>query len=138
MYTIGQTNTALSTTFLRQLSAGFEVDPRVRATVVSTAGRCSGHRTDTLASSRLASESTEPKETCEWCTSARGVTYLKRAHQSVVHGHQAAGIVEFTAVVRCGEQRHQLTLGKELVAVFDDLEEDERRSESRYVSRMVT
>ena len=51
------------------------------------------------------------------------MAYLKTAHQCLINGHHGARIVEFAAVVRRREQRHQLTFGKELVAIFHDLNE---------------
>lgn len=45
-------------------------------------------------------------------------SYLEGAHQGFVHTHHAARVVKLAAVVRSREQRHQLPLGEELVAVF--------------------
>ena len=47
--------------------------------------------------------------------------YLKGAHERVVYRHHCSCIVELAAVVRCREERHQLSLCKELVAIFDYL-----------------
>lgn len=49
------------------------------------------------------------------------VLYLKGAHEGLVHTHHAACIVKLPAVVGGGEQRHQLSLGKELITVFNNL-----------------
>ena len=46
---------------------------------------------------------------------------LEAAHESVVDAHHSACVVELTAVVGCGEQRDQLPLREELVAVFNHL-----------------
>ena len=46
---------------------------------------------------------------------------LEGAHQRVVDGHHRAGVVKLAAVVGGGEDRHQLPLGEELVAVLDHL-----------------
>ena len=46
---------------------------------------------------------------------------LKAAQQTLVDAHHSAGIVEFAAVVRGGEQGDELSLAKELVAILDDL-----------------
>lgn len=48
-------------------------------------------------------------------------SYLEGAHQGFVHAHHAARVVELSAVVRSREERHQLPLGEELVAVFHHL-----------------
>lgn len=47
--------------------------------------------------------------------------YLKRAHKSLVDTHHSTSIVEFTTIVGRREKSDQLTFGKELVAVLDDL-----------------
>jgi len=44
--------------------------------------------------------------------------YLEGTHQRLVNTHHGAGVVKLSTVVRRREQRHQLTLGKELIAVF--------------------
>ena len=46
---------------------------------------------------------------------------LERTHECVINTHHCARIVEFTTVIRCREERYQLPLRKELVAVFDYL-----------------
>lgn len=48
-------------------------------------------------------------------------SHLERAEQALVHTHHGSSIVEFSAVVRCTEQGHELALGEELVTVFHDL-----------------
>jgi len=45
-------------------------------------------------------------------------THLERAHQRLINTHHGSGVVKLSTVVRCWEQSHQLTLGKELVAIF--------------------
>jgi hypothetical protein len=47
--------------------------------------------------------------------------YLKGAHERIVDGHHCSCIVELAAIVRGGEERHQLSLREELVAIFDYL-----------------
>ena len=46
---------------------------------------------------------------------------LEGAHEAVVDAHHRARIVELAAIVGCREDGDQLPLGKELVAVLDDL-----------------
>jgi hypothetical protein len=48
-------------------------------------------------------------------------TYLERAKQGLVHRHHRAGIVKLSTIVRRGEQRDELSFGKELVPIFHDL-----------------
>uniref|UniRef100_A0A1I8JA28 TOG domain-containing protein n=1 Tax=Macrostomum lignano TaxID=282301 RepID=A0A1I8JA28_9PLAT len=48
-------------------------------------------------------------------------THLKATHQSLINAHHGPGIVKLAAIVGRGEQRHQLALGKELVAVLNHL-----------------
>ena len=43
------------------------------------------------------------------------------AHKRLVDGHDGARIVELSAVVGRGEDRHELPVGEELIAVLDDL-----------------
>lgn len=63
-----------------------------------------------------------PKHGASWAAAvaaaASSASYLEGAHQGFVHAHHAARVVKLAAVVRSREQRHQLPLGKELVAVF--------------------
>lgn len=49
------------------------------------------------------------------------VLYLKGAHKGLVHTHHAACVVKLPAVVGGREQRHQLSFGKELIAIFNNL-----------------
>lgn len=51
----------------------------------------------------------------------RGLQDLERAHQRLVDGHHSTSVVEFAAVVGCRKQSDQLPLGKELVAILDNL-----------------
>lgn len=53
----------------------------------------------------------------------RVLLYLEGAHQRFIHAHHAPSIVKLAAVVGSREQRHQLPLGKELVTIFNHLEE---------------
>lgn len=46
---------------------------------------------------------------------------LKRARQVLVDTHQRSGIIEFIAIVRGGEQRHQFPTAEKLIAILDDL-----------------
>jgi len=50
-----------------------------------------------------------------------GETNLERAQQALVDAHHSTRVVEFTAIVGCAEQSHELALGEELVAVLDNL-----------------
>lgn len=50
-----------------------------------------------------------------------GLKHFKRTDKFLSNAHQCTIIVEFTTVVRCREDCHQLPLSKELVAVFDYL-----------------
>ena len=52
---------------------------------------------------------------------ARGLEHLEGAHQVLVHGHHRRAVVELAAVVGRGEDRHELPLREELVAVLHDL-----------------
>jgi hypothetical protein len=47
--------------------------------------------------------------------------YLEGAHECFIHRHHAPSVVKLSTVVGGGEQRDQLTLGKELVAIFHHL-----------------
>jgi hypothetical protein len=47
--------------------------------------------------------------------------YLERAEQALVDTHHSTGIVKLATVIGRTEQRDQLTLGEELVAVFHNL-----------------
>jgi hypothetical protein len=51
-----------------------------------------------------------------WCE-----THLEGTQEALVDTHHGASIIEFTAVVRCAEERNQLPFREELVAVFHDL-----------------
>lgn len=48
-------------------------------------------------------------------------TNLERAKQTLVHAHHSSRVVKLSAVVWCTEQGHELTLGEELVSIFNDL-----------------
>lgn len=48
-------------------------------------------------------------------------TNLEGAEQTLVHAHHGTSIVELAAVVGGAEQRDELTLGEEFVAILDDL-----------------
>lgn len=50
-----------------------------------------------------------------------GLEDLEGAHQGVVNGHHRPRVVELAAVVRRGEDGHQLAAGEELVSVLDHL-----------------
>lgn len=52
---------------------------------------------------------------------SRTSTYLERTKQALINTHHRTSIVKFTTVVRSAEQRHELPLGEELVAILDDL-----------------
>jgi hypothetical protein len=54
-------------------------------------------------------------------SSLRGLQDLEGAHEGIVHAHHGAGIVELAAVVRCREDRDQLTPSEKLVTVFHNL-----------------
>ncbi len=54
---------------------------------------------------------------------ARGLEHLEGAHQVLVDRHHRRAVVELAAVVGRGEDRHELPLREELVAVLDDLSE---------------
>ena len=45
-------------------------------------------------------------------------THLEGAHQCLVHTHHGSSIVKLPTVVGSREEGHQLTLGKELVAIL--------------------
>jgi hypothetical protein len=46
---------------------------------------------------------------------------LEGAEQTLVHAHHGTGVVELAAVVGGAEQRNELTLGEELIAILNDL-----------------
>ena len=46
---------------------------------------------------------------------------LERTHQVAVHDHNGPCVIELSAVVRGGEDRHQLPIRLELVSVLHDL-----------------
>lgn len=46
---------------------------------------------------------------------------LEGTHEGVIHGHHCSRVVKFATIVRRREQRHQLAIAKEFVAVLDDL-----------------
>ena len=50
---------------------------------------------------------------------------LEGAHESLVHTHHAAGVVELAAVVGGGEEGDELPLREELVSVLDNLEHED-------------
>ena len=50
-----------------------------------------------------------------------GVTNLERAEQALIHAHHGTGVVELAAVVGSAEQRNELTLREELIAILNDL-----------------
>lgn len=52
---------------------------------------------------------------------SRTSTYLERTKQALINTHHCTSIIKFTTVVRSAEQRHELSLGEELVAILDDL-----------------
>ena len=56
------------------------------------------------------------------------VSNLERAHEGLVDGHHAAGVVELAAVVRRGEEGDQLPLREKFVAVLDNLKTDDHLS----------
>ncbi len=49
------------------------------------------------------------------------MSYLKRTQQTLIHAHHGTRVVEFAAVIRSREERDQLPLRKEFIAIFDDL-----------------
>lgn len=51
----------------------------------------------------------------------RGTQDSEAADEVVVDGHDGAGVVELSAVVRRGEESHQLPVRLELVAILHDL-----------------
>jgi hypothetical protein len=47
--------------------------------------------------------------------------YLEGAKQALVDAHHCTSVIKFTAVVGCTEQRYELTLRKELIAILHNL-----------------
>jgi len=43
---------------------------------------------------------------------------LERAQETFVHAHHGSSIIKLPAIVRRAEERHQLSLGEEFVAIF--------------------
>ena len=54
-------------------------------------------------------------------TSYSLVPYLERTHESLVYTHHCSSIVKLSTIVRSREQCHQLTPGKELVPILNNL-----------------
>jgi hypothetical protein len=50
-----------------------------------------------------------------------GFEDLEGAHECFIYAHHCSGIIEFTAVVRCGKQGNKLPTSKEFVSIFDNL-----------------
>lgn len=48
-------------------------------------------------------------------------THLERAQKGFIDTHHSTRIIELSTIIWCGEERHQLSLRKELVSVFNDL-----------------
>ena len=48
-------------------------------------------------------------------------TNLERAEETLVNAHHGTSIVEFSAVVGCAEQSHELALGEKFVTILDNL-----------------
>jgi hypothetical protein len=51
----------------------------------------------------------------------RGFENLERAKKALVDAHHSTSIVKLAAVVGSAEKRNELTLGKELISILDDL-----------------
>lgn len=49
------------------------------------------------------------------------MAHLEGTQQALIYAHHGAGIVKLAAVVWSTEERDELALGEELVAVFDHL-----------------
>ena len=49
------------------------------------------------------------------------MTHLEGAEQALINAHHGTGVVELAAVVRSAEQRDELALREELVAILDNL-----------------
>lgn len=65
------------------------------------------------------------------------VLHLKGAHEGLVHTHHAACVVKLPAVVGGWEQGHQLSFGKELITVFNNLEGGRKRAETISLSSLT-
>lgn len=78
----------------------------------------------TFAFSRLASKSVGRREINKLFKIDEvvgAVAYLERTQQALINAHHGTGVVELSAVVWRREQRNQLSLREELVAVLNDL-----------------
>lgn len=53
--------------------------------------------------------------------SAQGV-YLEGTHEGLVHAHHGSSIVKLSTVVGCREYCYKLPLGKELIAILNNLQ----------------
>jgi hypothetical protein len=49
------------------------------------------------------------------------MTHLEGAEQALINTHHGTGVVKLAAVVRSAEQRDELALREELVAILDNL-----------------
>ena len=49
------------------------------------------------------------------------ISYLKGAHEVLINCHHAPSVVIIPTIIRSGEQSHQLSPGKELVAILHHL-----------------
>jgi len=49
------------------------------------------------------------------------LAHLEATHQRFIYTHHSSSIVKLSTIVGGGKQRHQLSLSKELIPIFDDL-----------------
>lgn len=56
------------------------------------------------------------KQWTEWLCA-----HLERTHKSLINAHHSASVVKLSTVIRSWEQSHQLSLGKEFIAIFNNL-----------------
>ena len=50
-----------------------------------------------------------------------GLQHLETAHEGLVDDHHRGCVIEFTTIIRRGEDRDQLALREKFVTIFDDL-----------------
>lgn len=47
--------------------------------------------------------------------------YLEGAQQCLIHAHHCTSIIEFTAVVGCGEEGHEMSLREKFIPILHNL-----------------
>ena len=50
-----------------------------------------------------------------------GIAYLERTQETLINAHHRASVIKLSAIIWRTEKRYELSFGKKLVAIFDDL-----------------